>query len=105
MADPKDIRLADNGGGVVSQPKVVGKKTMSISRCCRSDDEVTTAQWLLKKVRELPDVRSGLVADVKRQIAEGTYETAERVAAAADELANDLFPDETHLKGAFIRDE
>ena len=54
--------------------------------------EISTAAKLAMKVREIPDVRAELVARVKEQIAVGTYETPERIEAAADRLLTELFP-------------
>lgn len=39
-----------------------------------------------------PEVRWGLVARVKAEIAAGTYETEERLAASMDRLMEELFP-------------
>lgn len=53
---------------------------------------ISTAAKLALKLREIPDVRTGLVAAVKAEIVAGTYETPERLEIAIDRLLEDLFP-------------
>jgi len=48
---------------------------------------------LAAKARELPDVRSDLVERVKAEIAQGDYDTPERIEAASQGLLNDLLGD------------
>jgi len=55
--------------------------------------EISTAAALAAKVQEIPDIRAGLVAGVKREIEAGTYETPERIEAAVERLLYDLFPE------------
>lgn len=61
-------------------------------RPSRGDDtvEISTTAQFLGKLRDLPDVRQDLVDRIKAQIADGTYETPDKLAAAADALAYDL---------------
>ena len=54
--------------------------------------DISTASILAAKARELPPVRSDLVAKVRSEIAEGTYETQERLDATVDRLMEELFP-------------
>ncbi len=54
--------------------------------------EISTAAKLALKLREIPDVRTDLVAAVKAEIVAGTYETPERLEIAVDRLLEDLFP-------------
>ena len=58
----------------------------------RGDDkvELSTAAQLLGRLNELPDVREDLVAKVREQILNGSYETPEKLDAALSELAKDL---------------
>ncbi|MEM9883600.1 MAG: flagellar biosynthesis anti-sigma factor FlgM [Planctomycetota bacterium] len=49
-----------------------------------------TARALSKLVKGLPEVREGLVAQVRAQIEAGTYETPEKIDAAVEALAQDL---------------
>jgi len=53
--------------------------------------EKTTAEQLVKMLQEMPDVRQDLVDRVRREIAEGTYETPERVEKAIQGMMRDLF--------------
>lgn len=52
--------------------------------------EISTAAKLAAKVHDIPDVRAELVAQVKQQIADGTYETPERIEAAISKLMDEL---------------
>lgn len=58
----------------------------------RPDDQVelSAVAQLLGRLDELPDVREDLVARVREQILDGTYETKEKLDAAVSELENDL---------------
>ncbi|MEM6459853.1 MAG: flagellar biosynthesis anti-sigma factor FlgM [Planctomycetota bacterium] len=49
-----------------------------------------TAKTLSKLVKGLPEIREGLVAQVRAQIAAGTYETPEKIDATVDALAREL---------------
>jgi len=51
--------------------------------------EVSDHALFLAKLREAP-IRKDLVEKVKRQIADGTYESIQKITRAADELARDL---------------
>ena len=48
---------------------------------------------LAAKIGELPDVRADLVARVKAEIENGTYETPERVEITVNRLMEELFPE------------
>jgi len=52
--------------------------------------ELSAAAQLLGRLDDLPDVREDLVARVREQILDGTYETEEKLDAAVSELENDL---------------
>ena len=52
--------------------------------------EISTAAKLAAMVRDIPDVRTDLVALVKAEIQAGTYETPERIEKAIDGLMADL---------------
>ncbi|MCE5279883.1 MAG: flagellar biosynthesis anti-sigma factor FlgM [Planctomycetaceae bacterium] len=54
--------------------------------------EISTAAKLAMKIREVPEVRTELIARVKEEIAAGTYETPERIDAAVERLLADLLP-------------
>ena len=54
------------------------------------DNIVSLVRELTAKARELPDVRPELVEQVKAEIADGTYETPEKMDTACEELLKDL---------------
>jgi len=55
--------------------------------------EISTAGKLAAKIGELPDVRADLVARVKAEIENGTYETPERIEITVNRLMEELFPE------------
>jgi negative regulator of flagellin synthesis FlgM len=52
--------------------------------------EVSTAARLLSQLHQVPEVREDLVAEVRAQIEQGTYETPEKIDITIDKLLNDL---------------
>ncbi len=58
----------------------------------RSSDRVELSDQarLLSKLKQLPEVREGLVNSVKSQIEAGNYDTAERFDTAVNALLDDL---------------
>ncbi len=52
--------------------------------------EFSDAARLLSQLRQLPDVRQHLVDNVRAAIADGTYETDEKISAAVDGLLGEL---------------
>ena len=52
--------------------------------------EISTAAKLAAKINDIPDVRADLVAQVKAEIAAGSYETPERIDAAITKLMDEL---------------
>ncbi len=52
--------------------------------------EISPAAILAAKVHQLPEVRVDLVKRVKAEIAQGTYETSERIEVATDRIMADL---------------
>ena len=56
-------------------------------------DEVKEADAharFLRKAKELPDVRMKKILEIRRQIANGTYETEEKLQEAVNNLLRDL---------------
>lgn len=51
--------------------------------------EVSGMARLLAKLRELPEVRQGLVDRVRREIESGVYDTPEKLDAALDRLIDE----------------
>ncbi|MFN3167504.1 MAG: flagellar biosynthesis anti-sigma factor FlgM [Phycisphaeraceae bacterium] len=58
----------------------------------RSGDRVQLSEQarLLSKLKQLPEVREGLINSVKSQIEAGTYDTPERFDTAVNALLDDL---------------
>ncbi len=52
--------------------------------------ELSTASRLLSRLSELPDVRHDLVNRIRQEIANGSYESDDKLNAAIDNLAQDL---------------
>jgi len=59
----------------------------------RSPQERALAAHLLERIKDVPDVREDLCERVKQQIAEGAYETAERMEEAVERLVDELLED------------
>lgn len=58
----------------------------------RQPDQVelsAAAQWV-SRLKELPEIREDVVDRVRQEIAQGTYETPEKLDAAAEEMLSDL---------------
>jgi len=56
----------------------------------RDSVELSTHAQLLSRLAGLPDVRQDLVDQIRAAIADGTYETPEKIESAIDALAEDL---------------
>ncbi len=52
--------------------------------------ELSRHAQLLDRLRQLPEVRSDLVEQIKQSIADGTYESADKLDAAIARLLEDL---------------
>ena len=53
--------------------------------------EISEVAKLAAKLREIPEIRTDLVEQVKAEIAAGTYETPERVDIAVERLMEEFF--------------
>lgn len=62
------------------------------STAMRAGDRVELSEQarLLSKLKQLPEIREGLVNSVKSQIEAGNYDTAERFDTAVNALLDDL---------------
>ncbi len=72
------------------------KKTMAVKKRRSRVDKATPkeraqAEKLVKKLQEIPEVRAELVQRIKKQIAEGTYDTPERMEKAVEGMLRELF--------------
>lgn len=74
----------------VSKPKAYSADTQTPSR---GGDTVELSEQarLLSKLKQLPEVREGLIHSVQAQIEAGNYDTPERFDTAIDALIDDLF--------------
>ncbi|MEM1355128.1 MAG: flagellar biosynthesis anti-sigma factor FlgM [Planctomycetota bacterium] len=70
-----------------------GKPEPASAAKARGSDsvELSSQAKLLSKLKDLPDVRDGLVNSVRAQIDTGQYETEERLDTAINGLIEDLF--------------
>lgn len=73
----------------VSKP---ARQSASSSTTSRNEDRVELSEQarMLSKLKQLPEVREGLVNSVKAQIDAGNYDTAERFDTAVNNLLEDL---------------
>jgi len=72
-----------------SRPTSTSSETSSATR---TSDRVQLSDQarLLSKLKQLPEVREGLVNSIKSQIDAGNYDTAERFDTAVNALLDDL---------------
>ena len=73
-----------------------GKTPMRVKTGCKrkhtaTQQEQATVDYLLKKLQDLPEVREELVQRVRQAVADGTYETPERLEAAVNGMLRELF--------------
>ena len=68
------------------------RTTSDSSTTTRGSDRVELSEQarLLSKLKQLPEIREGLVNSVKSQIEAGNYDTAERFDTAVNALIEDL---------------
>ena len=59
----------------------------------RSPEQRALAAHLLERIKDVPNVREDLCKRVKQEIAEGAYETAERMEQAVERLVDELLED------------
>ena len=74
--------------GLAKRERLAGSK----DEPARAGDRVQLSDQarLLSKLKQLPEIREGLVNSVKAQIQAGTYDTAERFDTAVNALLEDL---------------
>lgn len=91
MSYPSRAKRDSKQGAKTGEGSSTGKKTIRISQ--RSPEELELASRLLEKIKDLPNVRQDLCEQIKHQIAEGTYETTERLETAAEQLVEEILQD------------
>jgi negative regulator of flagellin synthesis FlgM len=52
--------------------------------------DISEAARQMEQVRQMPDVRGDRVEAVRRQIAEGSYETGDKLSVAIDRLLDEI---------------
>ena len=92
MTNVHGIQPTGAAGGIEPTGGVTPTRAMPEAEATFDTVEISTAAKLAAKVREVPDVRAGLVAQVRSEIEAGTYETAERLDVAINRLMDELLP-------------
>ena len=79
-------------GRIEPTPNASERATLAEPKARRGDDrvEVSDHARYLSKVKELPSVRTELVNRVRGEIAEGKYDTPEKLDLAIDALIEDI---------------
>jgi negative regulator of flagellin synthesis FlgM len=77
--------------GKIRRPVRKASASPSVRPSCRSSQVTPTelSRWI-KKARNLPDVRQDLVERVKAEIADGTYETPEKIQIAVERMLEEI---------------
>jgi len=75
-----------------SKPAAERESVRGTAKPRRGDDrvEVSDAARFLAKMNAMPEVRSELVNEVRAQIADGTYDTPEKMDLAIDSMIEEL---------------
>ena len=91
------MNVGQTGGVGGPQPIQPGSNRKPVSPVPSSEPtartdkaEISSHARLLQKLREMPDMRTDLVDEVKSQIEDGTYETEDRIRAAVDRMFEEL---------------
>ena len=71
-------------------PRPTGPVEASQAAEVRDADEISEVGKLLDDLSRIPEIRSELVAELRRQIEAGTYETPEKLELAVDRLLSEL---------------
>lgn len=84
------VQPAGGPGAVEPVGKAIGANPPAPTQGVSDVVEISLAAQLAAKLQELPAVRADLVAQMKSQIAAGTYETSDKLDVAVDRLLKDL---------------
>jgi negative regulator of flagellin synthesis FlgM len=90
MVNISGVRPAGGAGGVEPVGKMAQAVPSSPSHGVSDVVEISLAAQLAAKLQDIPPVRADLVAQVKKEIATGTYETPQKLDVAIDRLLTDL---------------
>lgn len=82
-SQPLSLRTGERGSR--SQVNASTPPTRDVDRI-----EISQRSQWLSKLKQLPDVRQDLVDRIKEEIAQGSYETPDKIEQAIDELLSDL---------------
>ncbi len=76
---------------VTAQRRAVAESTADNGHRVPHDEvEISDLAVLLSRVRDLPDLRLERIARLQSEIADGTFETPERLAGTVDRLLEEL---------------
>ena len=79
----------------ITDKRPMRTKTGSKRRRTATAKERATADDLLKRLKDIPDSRKDLVRRVRKAIADGNYDTPERLDAAIDAMLREVLEDES----------
>jgi negative regulator of flagellin synthesis FlgM len=81
-----------HGPQPLGAPHRVGQAPAGAGPTTSSADRVEFSQQadLISRVSELPDIREGRVAELKRQIASGAYDTDQKLDIALDRMLEEI---------------
>ncbi len=88
VADRSNVRQTIESGTELEQGAGTNKKSIEVPP--RSCDELKLAARLCEMVKDVPDIREDLCADIKQQIDDGTYLTDERLEVAAERMIDEV---------------
>jgi len=92
MTNVHGIQPTGAAGGIEPTSGVTPTQPLAEAEATFDTVEISTAARLAAKVREVPDIRADLVAQVRAEIEAGTYETAERLDVTINRLMDELLP-------------
>lgn len=92
MTNVHGIQPTGAAGGIEPTGGVTPTRPLVEAEATFDTVEISTAARLASKVREVPEIRADLVAQVKSEIEAGTYETTERLDVTINRLMDDLLP-------------
>lgn len=79
-----------HGPQSISQPHRAAAAQPTQSAPTGDSIEISSEATLLSRINDIPDVRADRVADIKSQIADGTYETNAKLDLAVSRLLDEL---------------